>query len=254
MISRGCLWGFVGWIMLGTTAQAATLRIYAAASLREALQEIATRYQAQWPNIEIKNVFAGSSLLAKQIEAGANSDIFISADRDWMQYLVQKKQINAEQVHPLLSNRLVLIAQNHLQIPFQASAQFNFAQAFKGKLCTGQLQSVPAGKYAQQSLSYFKWFASVQGRIVQSLDVRAALVLVERGECELGIVYKTDALVSNKVKIIGTFPANSHQAIVYPIALTRLGQSRPEAQQFATFIRSNPQAKAIFQQHGFIVL
>lgn len=241
------------WILLQSSVQAGTVRIYAAASLNEAIQAIADAYHKQFPNTQIKTVFAGSSLLAKQIEAGANSDIFFSADLDWVNYLVKKKRIHAAQVHPLLANSLVLISQAKANIAFQPKAQFNLAQAFKGKLCTGQLQSVPAGKYAQQSLSHFNWLKTLQGRIVQTQDVRAALVLVERGECELGIVYKTDALLSNKVKIIGTFPANSHQAIVYPIALTQQGETRPEAIQFAAFICSSPQAKSIFKQHGFTV-
>lgn len=247
------LFGLCCGICLSTSLQAETVRVYAAASLNEALQAVSTAYRNQFPNTQIKPVFASSALLAKQIEAGAKSDLYFSADLEWMDYLVAKKRINATQVHPVLSNRLVVIGSNNLKIYFQVRPQFNFAQAFKGKLCTAQLQSVPAGKYAQQSLMYFNWLTALQGRIVQTQDVRAALVLVERGECELGIVYKTDALLSNKVKIIGTFPANSHQAIVYPMALTKQGEHLPEAVQFAAFIRSSPQAKSIFKQYGFTV-
>ena len=141
-----------------------------------------------------------------------------------MNYLVQKKLINSSSVHPILLNQLVAISPKHLTIHFKPQSSFNFAKAFQGRLCTGQMESVPAGKYAKQSLTKLNWLDQLKGRIVGTDDVRSALAFVERGECDVGIVYKTDALISQKVKIIGTFPADSHHPIIYPIALTKQGE------------------------------
>lgn len=230
---------------------AGTVKIYAAASLTNALKDIAAIYQKQHPGTKIVPVLAASSALAKQMEAGASSDIFFSADQDWMNYLVQKNKINAAQVKPLLLNQLVVISGRNQNIPFRADPQFNFAQSFKGYVCTGQMESVPVGKYAKQSLSQLNWLKSLKGRIVGTDDVRSALAFVERGECTVGIVYKTDALISQKVKIIGQFPENLHKAIVYPVALTRQGESSAEAVQFMNFLSQHPVAQKTFRHYGF---
>ena len=234
-----------------SSVHAGTVKVYAAASLNNAVTEISRIYQAQHPQTKIISVFGASSALAKQIEAGASSDLFFSADQDWMNYLVQKKLINSSSVHPILLNQLVAISPKHLNIHFKPQSSFNCAQSFKGYVCTGQMESVPAGKYAKQSLAKLNWLKDLKGRIVGTDDVRSALAFVERGECEVGIVYKTDALISRKVKIIGTFPANSHSPIVYPLALTRQGEQNKEAVQFEQFIGKSAQAKAIFQKYGF---
>ena len=153
----------------------------------------------------------------------------------------------------LLSNQLVLISPKKLNIAFKAQPNFNFAQSFKGHVCTGQMESVPAGKYAKQSLIKLNWLDSLKGRIVGTDDVRSALAFVERGECDVGIVYKTDALISKKVKVIGTFPENSHHPILYPLALTQQGEKNGDAVQFEKFVKSSPQAKIIFQKYGFSI-
>lgn len=234
-----------------SAAHADTVKIYAAASLTNAISDIEKIYEKQHPKTDVVAVFGASSALAKQVEAGASSDLFFSADQDWMNYLVQKKLINSSSVHPILLNQLVAISPKHLNIHFKPQSNFNFAQSFKGYVCTGQMESVPAGKYAKQSLTQLNWLNGLKGRIVGTDDVRSALAFVERGECEVGIVYKTDALISRKVKIIGTFPANSHSPIVYPLALTRQGAQNKEAVQFEQFIQKSAQAKAIFQKYGF---
>lgn len=238
---------------LSILSHANTVKIYAAASLSNALTDISKQYQAQYPKTKIVPVFGASSALAKQIEAGASSDIYFSADLDWMNYLVQKQKISGKQVHPFLLNQLVAISSRQLNIPFQAKPQFNFAGAFQGYLCTGQMESVPAGKYAKQSLIKLNWFKALKGRIVGTDDVRAALAFIERGECTVGIVYKTDALISQKVKIIGTFPTNSHHPIIYPIALTQQGMTNQDALKFEQYVRTNSQAKQIFQRYGFVL-
>lgn len=235
-------------------SHAETVKVYAAASLTNALTDIVQIYEKQYPQTDIIPVFGASSALAKQIEAGAKSDVFFSADVDWMTYLIKKQMIHEQQVKPLLSNQLVVISPENLNIPFnKAQPNFNFAQAFKGRLCTGQMESVPVGKYAKQSLIKLNWLDNLKGRIVGTDDVRSALAFVERGECEVGIVYKTDALISQKVKIIGTFQQNSHHPIIYPMALTKQGENNADAQQFNQFVHRNPQAKAIFVKYGFIV-
>lgn len=233
--------------------QAETVKVYAAASLTNAISDIAVIYEKQHPQTDIVPVFGASSALAKQIEAGAKSDLFFSADVDWMNYLIKKQMITQNKSKALLSNQLVLISPKKLNIAFKAQPNFNFAQSFKGHVCTGQMESVPAGKYAKQSLIKLNWLDSLKGRIVGTDDVRSALAFVERGECDVGIVYKTDALISKKVKVIGTFPENSHHPILYPLALTQQGEKNGDAVQFEKFVKSSPQAKIIFQKYGFSI-
>lgn len=233
--------------------QAETVKVYAAASLTNAISDITVIYEKQHPQTDIVPVFGASSALAKQIEAGAKSDLFFSADVDWMNYLIKKQIIDENKSKALLLNQLVLISPKNLNIAFKAQPNFNFAQSFKGHLCTGQMESVPAGKYAKQSLIKLNWLGSLKGRIVGTDDVRSALAFVERGECDVGIVYKTDALISKKVKVIGTFPENSHHPILYPLALTQQGEKNGDAVQFEKFVKSSPQAKIIFQKYGFSI-
>lgn len=232
-------------------SQAETVKVYAAASLTNAISDIAVIYEKQHPQTDIVPVFGASSALAKQIEAGAKSDLFFSADVDWMNYLIKKQMITENKSKALLSNQLVLISPKNLNIVFKAQPNFNFAQSFKGHVCAGQMESVPAGKYAKQSLIKLNWLDSLKGRIVGTDDVRSALAFVERGECDVGIVYKTDALISKKVKVIGTFPENSHHPILYPLALTQQGEKNADAVKFEKFVKSSPQAKIIFQKYGF---
>lgn len=232
-------------------ASAGEVRVYAAASLTNAVSDIAKIYQQQNPSTRVVTVFGASSALAKQVESGAKADIYFSADEDWMKYLVQKQLINQKQVKKALGNQLVAITPMNLDIPFGPTRQFNFANAFKGHLCTGQMESVPVGKYAKQSLTALGWMTPLQGRIVGTDDVRSALAFVERGECDVGIVYQTDALISKKVKIIGTFPAKTHDPIIYPAALTKAGEKNKEAMQFERFMLKNAHAKAIFTGYGF---
>ncbi len=240
-----------GLLSIPVFTQAGTVRLYAAASLTNALTDITLQYEKQYPQVKIVSVFGASSALARQIEAGAPSDIFFSADQDWINYLLNKQKIAKAQVTPLLSNELVLISPLNSAQKFQAVPQFNFAQSFRGHLCTGQMESVPVGKYAKQSLLKLNWLEDLKGRIVGTEDVRSALAFVERGECQAGIVYKTDALQSQKVKIVGVFPATSHQPIVYPIALTVQGKKNRDAVKFAQFIQSNARVQQIFQHYGF---
>lgn len=246
-----CL-GVMTWAVC-MTVSADVIKIYAAASLTNALNDVSKLYEKKHPDTQIVSVYAGSSTLAKQIEAGAPSDIFFSADQDWMDYLVKKQKISQTQLNTLLANQLVVIAPVNAQIQFKAQPEFKFAQSFNGHVCTGQMESVPVGKYAKQSLMYLNWLNTLNGRIVGTDDVRSALAFVERGECTVGIVYKTDALISHKVKILGSFPENSHRPISYPIALTQQGANNIQAQHVIQFIKTDNQARQVFKKYGFIV-
>jgi molybdate transport system substrate-binding protein len=226
------------------------ITVFAAASLTNAMTEIATAYEKD-NSVLIQTSFAASSTLAKQIENGAPADIYISADTKWMNYLQDKNLINAESRLNLLGNHLVLIAPKGKSFKVETDKTFNFASAFNGRLCTGETESVPVGIYAKQSLKNLNWWDSIKTRIVGTQDVRAALVFVERGECEAGIVYETDAKVSEKVESIATLPDGSHDPIVYPLALIK--NASAQATGFYEYLKSE-KAKSIFTKFGFSTL
>ncbi|HWV14014.1 MAG TPA: molybdate ABC transporter substrate-binding protein [Cellvibrio sp.] len=235
-------------VLACSLAQAAELKLYAAASLTDALTELSTQYQKSHPQLAIKKSFAGSATLAKQIENGAAADIFISADKDWADYLQTRGLLRNDSRKKLLANDLVLIAPVDSDVKVSLDAEFDFAHSFNGRLCTGDTASVPVGKYAKQSLIHYGWWSAVESRLVGTEDVRTALAFVERAECSLGIVYKTDAQLSRKVKIVATFPANSHAAIEYPGALTK--NAGAEAAAYWSFLQSD-EARAVFARYGF---
>lgn len=232
--------------LLGSTmAQAADVRVYAAASLGNALKEIATTWQTERSDKAITN-FAASSALAKQIEAGAPADVFISADRKWMDYLDDRKLIAHASRRDLLGNTLVLIAP--VGEAKTVAMDAGRAPEFSGKLCMGEPGSVPAGIYGKQSLQALGWWKALESRVVGTEDVRTALAFVERGECPLGIVYQTDANISSKVIVAGKFPESSHDPIVYPVAL--LPTASPAAREFLNYL-AGPEARAVFLRYGF---
>jgi molybdate transport system substrate-binding protein len=222
---------------------AGEVTVYAAASLTNVLGELAKTYQASH-GVTTKFSFAASGALAKQIEAGAPADVFISADNKWMDYLDGKGKIDRNSRVNLVGNTLVLIAPKGKGFPVKFDKGFDFADAFKGKLCTGQTESVPTGVYAKEALIKLGWWDAIQNRVVGTDDVRAALDLVGRREC-IGIVYATDAKVSNKVEVIGSFPEELHSPIVYPAALvTQSG----EAKAFLDYLKGSSK---VFVKHGF---
>lgn len=232
---------------------AASIKVYAAASLTNALTDIAKQYEQQTGHT-VTPVFAASSTLAKQIEAGAPADVFFSADEKWMSYLTQKGKVDSSQVAKLLNNELVVIAPKGRPFKFKASPDFKIAQAFKGYLCTGQTESVPVGIYAKQSLTSLGWLDQLKGRVVGADDVRAALTFVERGECDAGIVYSTDAKISTKVQVVGVFPENTHKPIVYPVSVTKSTTEETTASDFVNYLKNNPQAQAVFVKYGFSLI
>lgn len=235
-------------ILLSITTYAQDkITIFAAASLTNAMGEIASEFEKE-QSVQVQTSFASSSTLVKQIEKGAPADIFVSADTKWMNYLQEKNLLNAESKINLLGNQLVLIVPKGKAFKVEMDKSFNIAGAFTGKLCTGELESVPVGIYAKQSLKNLNWWESIKMRIVGTQDVRAALVFVERGECDAGVVYATDAKVSNKVESIGVFPELTHEPIVYPFAL--LKDAGPKAKAFYEYLKSE-KAKAVYTKYGF---
>ncbi len=235
-------------LLIAGAVQAGDIKVSAAASLTDVLTELSRSYEKTHAGVAIKTSFAGSSTLAKQIENGAPADIFISADKDWADYLEKRSLLNKTTRADLLINELVLIAPLNRTFSITMAREFDLVASFSGKLCTGEPAYVPVGKYAKQALTYYSWWSAIQPRLVGTEDVRTALAFVERGECALGIVYKTDALMSKKVTVVANFPAESHLPIVYPGGLTK--NATAEAQAFWQFLQSDVAAE-VFVRYGF---
>jgi molybdate transport system substrate-binding protein len=233
-------------------AQDKRLTVFAAASIKNALEDIDAAYSAK-TGVRIVASYAASSALAKQIEQGAPADIFFSADTDWMDYAIAKTVINAPSRVNLLGNSLVLIAPKDSRIGNVAIGPgLDLAKlAGDGKIATGDVKAVPAGKYAKAALEKLGAWQAAQSKFAMAGSVRAALTLVARGEAALGIVYSTDARIEPGVKIIGSFPADSHPPIVYPVAATATAPA--EAFNYLDFLRSSF-AKTIYEKYGFNVL
>jgi molybdate transport system substrate-binding protein len=237
---------------LPAVAQGKDVVIFAAASLKNALDDIAGQWQRETGKKVVVS-YAASNTLIKQIEQGAPADIFISADLDWMDYGQQKDLIKPDSRSNLLGNRLVLIAPKDSSVSANIQPGFDLAALLKGgRLAMGNVDAVPAGKYGKASLEKLGVWDSVKDKIAQAETVRAALLFVSRGEAPLGIVYQTDAAADPGVKIVGTFPENTHPPIIYPVALTK-ESANADAQAFLNYLRS-PAARAAFERQGFAVL
>ena len=231
------------------TAQDKSLTVFAAASMKNALDDVDTAYTAK-TGVRIVASYAASSALAKQIEQGAPADIFVSADTDWMDYATAKKNINEPTRVNLLGNSIVLIAPKDSKIDtVTIGPGFDLAKlAGDGKIATGDVKAVPVGKYAKAALEKLGAWQAAEPKFAMADSVRAALTLVARGETALGIVYSTDAKVEPGVKSVGTFPADSHPPIIYPVAATTTAKA--EAADYLAFLRSSA-AKTIFEKYGF---
>jgi molybdate transport system substrate-binding protein len=238
--------------VLPAAAEDKSITVFAAASMKNALDDVDAAYAAK-TGVKIIASYAASSALAKQIEQGAPADIFVSADTDWMDYVASRKSINEGTRINLLGNSIVLIAPKDSAIGDVTISQgFDLAKlAGNGKIATGDVGAVPVGKYAKAALEKLGAWQSAEPKFAMAESVRAALTLVARGEAALGIVYSTDAKVEPGVKIIGTFPADSHPPIIYPVAATTT--AKPEAGSYLAFLRSSA-AKAIFEKYGFSFL
>ena len=232
-------------------ALAEPVTVYAAASLTSALQDLSKTAEKQ--GISLRMSFASSSILAKQIAQGAPADIYFSANVKWMDFLATEKLIEPDTRIDLLGNALVIISPKNEKFSVEPHADFDFPSAFDGQLALGDPSHVPAGIYTVEALKKLGWWTLLKNRIAPTMDVRGALTLVARGECAAGIVYATDATISDGVEIIATLPDSLlHTPIVYPIAIVK-GQRTPKVEAAMHFFQSDT-AAAVFQRYGFRVL
>jgi molybdate transport system substrate-binding protein len=250
LLSLALLWLAVeGRPLAAAQAQAPQLLVFAAASLTDALQEIGSAYEKTTP-AKVKLSFDASSNLARQIEAGAKADVFFSADTQWMDYLQTRNLIQVSTRQNVVANSLVLIAPADSRLQLKIGPHFPLVAALgkDGRLATGDPDSVPAGRYARSALSTLGVWDEVSPRLARAENVRVALLYVARGEAPLGIVYATDALVDKTVRVVDTFPANTHPPIVYPAALTKSAQGAAAA--FVAYL-TGPRGHEVFVKYGF---
>jgi molybdate transport system substrate-binding protein len=224
--------------------------IFAAASLSDALQQIAAELETNGTKLKLS--FASSSILAKQIENGAGADIFVSADEEWMAYLDTRKLIAKGTWTRPIGNGLVIVAPADETAAIVLEPKFDLAGYLgERRLAVGDPAHVPAGRYAQQALEHYGWWKTVEPHLARAENVRAALALVERGETPLGIVYTTDALASKAVRVVAAFPPNSHEPILYSFAAVA-GRDTP---QVRAALRAMTTGKALetYRRNGFQV-
>lgn len=234
-------------------AQSKDLVIFAAASMKNALDEAAASWAKESGKPAPKISYAASNVLAKQIESGAPADLFISADLDWMDYAAGKNLIRPDTRVSLLGNRLVLVAEKASTAKLELKPGVELAAALgTNRLAMGNVESVPAGKYGKAALEKLGAWDRLKDKIAQADNVRAALLLVSRGEAPFGIVYATDAAADPQVRVVATFPEDSHPPIVYPVAVTR-DSTNPDAATFLAYLRG-PSARPVFEKQGFTVL
>jgi molybdate transport system substrate-binding protein len=228
------------------------LTVFAAASMKNALDNANKAWMADGrPAVTVS--YAASSALARQVEAGAPADLFISADLDWMQYLADKDLLKEGTRFNWLGNRLVLIAAKDTAKPVEIKPDFDLVSLLGGgKLAIGEPTSVPAGKYAKAALEKLGVWLAVEKHVAGAESVRAALALVSRGEAPYGIVYQTDANADPGVSVVATFPETLHQPIHYPIALMK-GSGSYEAKAYLDFLKSDRAAR-FFEKEGFTIL
>jgi molybdate transport system substrate-binding protein len=249
--------GIALWLLLvclsGSAAQTdkPAIIVFAAASLTNALQEVGDGFTKD-SSIPVKFSFAASSALARQIENGAPADVFFSADLEWMDYLQTRKLIQAATRRDVLGNQLVLVAPVTSRITLHIAPDFPLLAALgNGRLAIGDPDGVPAGRYAHEALTKLGVWDTVADHLARADSVRSALVLVDRGEAPLGIVYQTDALIDKDVRVVDVFPDNTHLPITYPIALATAAKAG--AADFLSYVQG-PAAEIIFKRYGFIAL
>ena len=233
-------------------AYAESVNVFAAASLKTALDDIAKSWKAQ-SSKDVAATYGSSATLAKQIAEAAPADIFISADLAWMDDVAKKNLIKPDSRKNLVGNTLVLVAATGTDLKVELEKDSNLASSLGNeKLAVGDVKSVPAGKYAKAALESLGLWSSVEPNLVMQENVRSALALVARGEAKLGIVYGSDAVAESKVQVVANFPEASHKPIVYPAAVIA-ASTNPDAQAFLTFLFSE-EAQLIFKANGFALL
>ena len=251
---RALLGGMAATTALARMALAAEppVTVFAASSLTDALKAAAAAWEDKG-NTAVVLSFGSSSAIAKQVEAGAPADIFASADAKWMRYLNDKALIATDSIHRPIGNELVLVAPAGSHASIAIVPGLDLAGTLgAGRLAIGDPSAVPAGIYGKQALAKLGVWDSIASRIAPAENVRAALALVQRGEAPLGIVYATDVRGVSDVKVVGTFPDDSHDPIVYPMGIVA-GHDRPEVRAFFGFLLS-AEGKALFKSYGFKTL
>jgi len=252
MLRRSLIAGLAAILLAALPARAQIgPTVFAAASLTDALRAMGQEWAARG-NPAPRLSFAASSALARQIEQGAPADLFMSADEAWANYLQERNLlVNATRVSPL-GNSLVLISPADAARPIALARDTDLLALLgpNGRIATGDPAHVPAGRYARAALTWMGQWDAVAPRLARADNVRSALLLVERGEAPFGIVYSTDAAASQRVRVVGTFPAASHQAITYPFALTRRAENNAQARALLAFL-VGPEAAPTWQRFGF---
>ncbi|HZT05238.1 MAG TPA: molybdate ABC transporter substrate-binding protein [Steroidobacteraceae bacterium] len=254
MKKRGwAVWAIAAVLSLGMVGARAAdgargVLVFAAASLANVLGDLDEAFTAR-TGIRVTSSLAASSMLAKQVEAGAPADVYFSADLQWMSYLQERGLLRPGSRHDVVGNSLVLIAPAASALRVSIAPGFDLSRLLGGgHLAVADPDSVPAGIYAREALQKLGAWDSVVPHLVRAENVRAALAYVARGDAPLGIVYRTDALVQKGVRIVGVFPASSHSPIVYPVALTR-GASNAAARYLAFIVSAD--ARPVFRKWGF---
>lgn len=227
--------------------------VFAAASLRNALDDVVALYAATSGKTVLVS-YAGTATLARQIEQAAPADIFVSADRDWMDYVEDRGLVRADTRHTLLGNRIVLVAPADSDVAIDLAPGLDLAGLLgpDGRLAMANTDAVPAGRYGKAALQALGAWDGIAARVVQADNVRAALAFVARGEALLGIVYATDAAAEPAVRVVGAFPDDSHPPILYLVAITA-GSTNPDAATFLDFLRSAA-ARPAFAAQGFAIV
>ncbi len=231
-------------------SQPVELTVSAAVSLKDALTEIQNNYQAKNSNVKILYNLGASGSLQKQIEEGAPADIFISAAAKQMDDLDKKNLIKKETRKNLVDNQLVLIVPNNSTL--QITRFEDLTKSDIKQFAMGAPESVPAGQYTQQVLKKLNLYDALQPKVVLAKDVRTVLTYVETGNAEAGTVYKTDAIISDKVKIVATAPEGTHDPIIYPIAEIAATKQAKAAEDFIAYL-SGPESKVVFEKYGFVM-
>ena len=236
-------------IAIVPAARAADVLVFAAASTTTALDEINARFGANGGRT-VGAVYESSGMLARQIENGAPADILISANQKWIEYLAMQRLLAADTKTPLVRNRLALIAPTNSKLDIEIGPQFPLiAKLGDGRLAIADPRHVPAGYYAKSALMALGVWRDIERRTALAHNVRAALALVERGEAPAGIVYTTDAAVSENVRLVGIFPGSAHPPIVYEAAIVAK-RERPAVRAYFSFLKSAAAAE-VFRKHGF---
>jgi len=249
LVVVGLMAGGCGDNEAGETERPA-ITVFAASSTTEPVRRLARAYE-QAHGTAVRVSFAGSSTLARQLAAGAEADVFLSANPQWMDYLQREEGLGEGSRLDLLGNRLVLVAPAGKEVDVRMARDFSIEKAFSGRMAIGDPSHVPAGVYAKQALRSLGWWDRLGDRLIPTRSVRAALRLVELGEAGVGVVYATDARASERVTVAGRFPDQTHEAIRYPVALSE--SAGAAGQRFVAHLQSDA-GRAVFEEAGFVFL